>query len=526
MPSPARLGTGPQPDGERDWSRPPFRPQARQAEALACEADICFMGGALGGGKSVFLCMEAMRWMGTENFSAVMFRKTYPELTMSGGLWPRLSGMMRFWPGAVANESEHTWTVPGGGKVKCSHLQHAKNRHDHQGGEYTLICFDELCGGEDSPGFTEEEFWFLMTRNRNPTCRVRPYVRASMNPNPDSWVRDFIDWWIDDDGYAIPERSGVVRWFVRNPGGDGYLWGDTEAEVQAQAPGIKPLSFTFILSTLADNRALLDRDPDYGSKVAGSLHRVERLRLLGDGERGGNWDIRATAGDFFQRAWFSIQDQPPTERCVRVRGWDLAATKPSERNRDPDWTRGVRLARNDQAHTTVEDVVSLRGTPGQVEALLELTTLQDGPGVTQVLVCEPGSGGIGWIESLALIVREAGGLAVVLQVPRSKKEEYAKPVSSAAEPEEGHVFGKVSVVAGEWTAAFLNELEAFPIGSHDDQVDALAAAWSQLPRAGAGPLEFWTPGRMDRVREAGKAPELRSSRERKRAKRRKKWDGM
>jgi predicted phage terminase large subunit-like protein len=40
--------------------------------------------------------------------------------------------------------------------------------------------------------------------------------------------------------------------------------------------------------------------------------------------------------------------------------------------------------------------------------------------------------------------------------------------------------GKVALVRGAWTGDFLAEVEAFPQGAHDDQVDALSGACQLL----------------------------------------------
>ena len=59
---------------------------------------------------------------------------------------------------------------------------------------------------------------------------VPGYIRATCNPDADSWVRSLIDWWIDPDtGFPIKERSGVLRWFVRD--GDSLHWADTRADL-------------------------------------------------------------------------------------------------------------------------------------------------------------------------------------------------------------------------------------------------------------------------------------------------------
>jgi predicted phage terminase large subunit-like protein len=40
--------------------------------------------------------------------------------------------------------------------------------------------------------------------------------------------------------------------------------------------------------------------------------------------------------------------------------------------------------------------------------------------------------------------------------------------------------GKVALVRGEWINTFLDEVTAFPLGAHDDQVDAVSGAVSML----------------------------------------------
>lgn len=78
----------------------------------------------------------------------------------------------------------------------------------------------------------------MMSRNRS-TCGVRPYIRATCNPDADSWVAELIAWWIDQDtGYPIPERSGRIRYFIRYD--DKMIWGDTRQELVSKFPGSQP----------------------------------------------------------------------------------------------------------------------------------------------------------------------------------------------------------------------------------------------------------------------------------------------
>jgi predicted phage terminase large subunit-like protein len=42
--------------------------------------------------------------------------------------------------------------------------------------------------------------------------------------------------------------------------------------------------------------------------------------------------------------------------------------------------------------------------------------------------------------------------------------------------------GRVTVVRGAWTKEFVEELEQFPEGIHDDQVDAVSIAHEELTK--------------------------------------------
>ena len=50
-----------------------------------------------------------------------------------------------------------------------------------------------------------------MTNNRN-AAHIRNRFWITCNPDPESWVRKFINWWVDENGYIIPERDGVIRY--------------------------------------------------------------------------------------------------------------------------------------------------------------------------------------------------------------------------------------------------------------------------------------------------------------------------
>ena len=176
-----------------------------QTDFLRTAADICIYGGAAGGGKTVGLIMEPLRCVSrVPGFTAVFFRRTTPQITNPGGLWDE---SLNFYPrfGGTPYLRALEWRWPRAGKIKFSHLQFDTTVFDWQGAQITLICFDELTH------FTARQFFYMVSRNRS-TCGVRPYIRATCNPDADSWVAEFLAWWIDQEtGRALALHDAPNR---------------------------------------------------------------------------------------------------------------------------------------------------------------------------------------------------------------------------------------------------------------------------------------------------------------------------
>jgi hypothetical protein len=279
---------------------PDIKPQpGPQTRFLATKADVAIYGGAAGGGKSWALLMEALRHTYNKDFGAVIFRRTYVQIKNEGGLWDE---SIKIYPltGAKPRENDLYWRFPSGAAVSFSHVENDKTVLDYQGAQIAMIGFDELTH------FTDYQFWYLFGRNRS-VCGVKPYIRATCNPDADSWVAKLIEWWINQDtGYPIPERSGVIRWFVRL--GANIVWADSPSElagyVDVNNVPIPPKSFTFIPSKLTDNKILMRLDPGYIANLM-ALPFVERERLLS-----GNWKIRHGRNSFFDISLLMLEAKP------------------------------------------------------------------------------------------------------------------------------------------------------------------------------------------------------------------------
>lgn len=422
---------------------------------LSTRANLAVYGGAAGGGKSYGLLLEPLRHYHNPLFGGVIFRRNSTQIRNEGGLWDESVTLYSNFH-AHPRESSLEWVFPKGSRLKFAHLEHERSVYDWHGSQIPFIGFDELTH------FSEGQFFYMLSRNRS-TSGVPGYVRATCNPDADSWVRNLIDWWIGEDGYPIKERSGVLRWFIRRD--NEIVWAETREDLVRQYPGSLPKSFTFIAADIKDNKILMEKDPSYLANLQ-ALSRVERERLLG-----GNWNIRATAGNMFQREWFPVVDAIPSGWIRAVRFWDRGATKPNESNKDPDWTRGLKMYKYPDNSFVVVDLKSIRGRPAEVESLVRNVASHDTASVRIVSQQDPGSSGVAEAE---YFVRMLAGYDVRTIIISKDKLTRAKPVSAQSE------VGNIRVLRAAWNSDFFNECENFPEGKHDDIVDVLSGAFNDL----------------------------------------------
>lgn len=436
---------------------------------LSSSADIVIFGGAAGGGKTFGLLLEPLRHVSNPDFGAVIFREEFKQISAEGGLWDEA---MKLYPllGAVP-KGGNEFRFPSGASVSFGHLRTDDDCYAWQGSQIATLLFDELVH------FSRFRFFYMLSRNRS-VCGVRPYVRATTNPDADSWVAEFIAWWIDPDtGFPIPERSGVVRWFVRIS--DAIHWADSPVEL-AEAHGCPVAdakSVTFIAAKITDNPALLARDPGYMANLK-ALSRVERARLLD-----GNWKVRAAPGMYFNRGDVAMVPARPNDVTVWVRAWDLAATEPGEGNDDPDWTAGVLMGKRRNGNVVIADLTHFRKKAATVRANVKNTATTDGKDVRISLPEDPGQAGKDQAQGYSSMLH---GHIVRHRRRATDKQVAAEPFASQWQA------GNVEVVGGPWNDALFAELEAFPSpGAHDDIVDACADGYAELALHARPPAVSW-----------------------------------
>lgn len=232
-----------------------WSPQPKQAEFMSRPEYECLFGGSAGGGKSDALVIEAARQVHIPHYKGLIIRKTFPQLAEL--IDKTLNYYPRAFPGARYNASTHTWRFKSGAKIIFGSMQHAKDRVQYQGQAYDFIAFDELTH------FTFEEYSYLMSRNRPNGPGTRVYIRATANPGGvgHGWVKErFIT--------AAPPMQPIE---------EEITW--TEPDGRERKAVQKRI---FVPSSVFDNPALLQNDPDYVRKLASMPDADRRALLYGD----------------------------------------------------------------------------------------------------------------------------------------------------------------------------------------------------------------------------------------------------
>ena len=283
--------------------------------------------------------------------------------------------------------------------------------------------------------------------------------------------------WYTDDLYTRLEPGGAIilimtRWHENDLAGRILASDDSEAWEVISLPA------------LAEDADPLGREP--GEALC--PERFDEAALLKTKKVMGPWSFSAlyqqrplpTAGGMFQPSWFRIVPAAPSNVRARVRYWDKASTAGGG-----DWSVGLLMAKTGEGRFVIEDVVRGQWSPRQRRAIMHQTASLDaqrpGSPVRTVIEREGGSSGKEVAESdIALLA----GFPVAVDAPTGSKEVRAQPFADQAEG------GNVDIVAAAWNKAYLDEMAAFPFGSHDDQVDGSSGSFAWLTAKGGNFLSY------------------------------------
>lgn len=454
--------------------------------------------------------MRFLLYLDDPHFVGFVIRKNATDLKGAGSSFDEATAMFsNYDPNIKITKQPMQMTFSSGAKLYFTGLDGDAGMKALQGKQISAIMADE------ATHFTEEEIVWAESRLRT-MANMIPNIWLTCNPDSSSvifeWIKDFYLYPKGTvingelvEGRAIPERDGVVRYYLKV--GNTTEWGNSKEELitkfghrfpknkETGETTASPKSFTFISATCLDNPPLLEANPDYVSTLA-ALPRITRERLLH-----GNWLAREEGSGYFKRSWTPINKSIDIfngdEVVRRVRAWDLASTLPSEAYPDPDYTVGVLIARTRSGYYVVEDMVRGRWRAGELESMLVEQTRKDiemyGYNCVGYLPVEPASAGKIMKHHMSRVFAQERVPIKFFKVGSGKsKLDRFLPFASVAEN------GLVKIKEDDWNEEFLTELELFT-GTrskiHDDIVDATSDAYNliattkELPRFNANKLK-------------------------------------
>ena len=113
-----------------------------QTEFLAASEREVLYGGAAGGGKSVGLLADPMRYFSNKNFNGLILRRTNDELREL--IWKSQEVYPQAYPGAKWQEKKSQWVFPSGARLWMTYLERPEDVLRYQGQAFSYIGFDEL----------------------------------------------------------------------------------------------------------------------------------------------------------------------------------------------------------------------------------------------------------------------------------------------------------------------------------------------------------------------------------------------
>ena len=441
----------------------------KQYDFIWSDTDITIFGGAAGSGKSYNGLLRFLRYINEPLYRGFIIRKT--QSSMKQGIFRDAIRLFTAWEKKIrVNRNEMTITFPSGAILIFKGLDGQDSIDYLQGQEISGALVDE------ATQIKYDEISWLMTRLRS-NADVKPTVWFTGNPDPDSFICEWIKWYLfpektyqkDDKGNTIdvggrpdPDKNGAVRWYYVI-GGQRYWDTDKERLTETYKHLLderqKPMSFRFIGATCLDNPVLLKQQPNYLSNLLNkSIIEVERLYR-------GNWFIREQGAGFWKNEWcrvlktFPHAEDPDDKIIKRVRCWDLAFTEPHDANPDPDYTVGVLMAQTKNGYYIVEHIVRERLRVGALYKYICEVAQKDYEMygiVPQYIPEDPASGKVTFAFAKQYLMQN--GIVAVNKVIGSKTSNKLERFKNFAAASEN---GAVYIMEADWNMVYFKELESF-----------------------------------------------------------------
>lgn len=147
-----------------------------------------------------------------------------------------------------------------------------------------MVGFDELTA------FLQSQFLYLIGRLRSES-ETDSFCLGTCNPDADSWVLNWVLYYLDDRGYPDPDKHGKVLYYVIYE--DKPIFAEDPQELIDKYPElcynynpitgedevVMPNTFTYVSGNIYDNPALIKANPKYLANLK-SQTAINRARLL------------------------------------------------------------------------------------------------------------------------------------------------------------------------------------------------------------------------------------------------------
>lgn len=424
---------------------------------------------------------DNLKFVHDPNYFACFFRSTTTELETN--LWPEAVKMYRpflerqsgpnkgkWITGARIKDKDKTIIFPSGARCKFGYMMLDKDADAYYGAEISRIYMDEF------HRFSQYQFDILRSRLRSKAAFPSAF-RATMNPDPNHFVFDFVEMFLDEEGYPIRELSGRDAFFVVVNSQVYTAW--SAEELIAKFPDKKPQTFTYIPSTLDDNKVLMELEPEYRDALDSMPEEKRKQLLLGC------WFAQTNNAMYFKREWLhKAHSIPPDARCVRA--WDKASEEPNPSLRHPDFTASVKMYKDRRGNYYLAGGCRFQKQSGPRDMEILRYAEHDGRDCHIVMPQDPGGAGADSFRQTTKMFLEEGFVVKKDKFPATKsKVSKFEPFATAA------ANGQVYLVESEWEPEtlkiYLDELESFTgerstASRKDDFVDATSSAFNTISR--------------------------------------------
>lgn len=433
-----------------------YHPTDSQAEFIKDTARFSLFRGSRGSGKTAAGSQKALRKI-MAGESGMVVNPDLENFRLS--TWQELRRWIP-WSMVIPKQRyrrEDGWDVTrpftmvfmNGAKMFCKGL---KDPESARGGNVNWLWYDE--GARDRTG--------LGWRIANFGVRIGDNTQSWVTTTPKGlahWLYEFFE------KKEIPDE---VKKIIE--------------EIEFKSGGRRALISSFH-GTVKDNKENLD-DVTYASYVMSAPTGYLRAQEI-------EGDYANEEGSLGDRAWFNGQllDESPDWVVRQVRFWDLAATEKkmvgSKVVNDPDETIGTLQGTDkEKDRFCIEDQIGGTWSWKQIKEMVVEVAKRDGQNVTICFEQEPASGGKNQIAELREQIKEQ---LPEWNVEAIESKKLGDRVLAANTWFSEAAKGKYYAVKGVWTDRFLEQLDVFPNGVHDDRVTSVTGGRHWL-----APIRKWS----------------------------------